>query len=353
MKIQWIVNNINQVGGIERVVIQLSNYFVEHGCNMEIVSLCTKETKAFFDLHTDVEIIHWKKSPNDLSRTGIIAIIHQIAKKSDADVVLGCHDPICNAMVINKPFFKGRVIATQHAAIEYYSPKRLVLESLILRFADRFAVLSDWSKLYYENRGLKNCVVIPNALDQKLLEIQEDRDKTIITAGRLTGVKGFDFLIRAFKLVHNVHPDWKLKILGDGEDRKKLTALIKELNLEDAVILLGFQKNVLEEFRKASIFTVTSQSEGFSMVLLEAMTQGVPAVCVDIPVMKELLDHGKYGVLSRADEKAFASALNSLIADEQLRNQYGEKALERCKAYTMEKIGMQWLELFQKLTKKK
>ena len=353
MKIQWIVNNINQVSGIERVVVQLSNFFVDHGCDTEIVSLCTKEEKLFFDLHPDVEIIHWKKSPKDLSRIGIIAIIHQIAKISNADIVLGCHESICNAMIINKPFFKGEVIATQHAAIEYYTKKRLILGSLILRFADQFVVLSERSKQYYEARCIKNCIVIPNALEKELLDTYQQREKTIIAAGRLTDIKGFDFLIRSFKLVHNAHPDWKLKILGDGEDRNKLTDLIRELDLESAVSLPGFQKNIIEEFRKASVFAITSQSEGFAMVLLEAMSQGVPLVCVDIPVMKEILEYGKYGVLSSRNEEAFASALNSLLADEQLRNEYGEKALERSKAYSMETIGMQWLELFRKLNKKK
>lgn len=353
MKIQWIVGNINQIGGIERVVIQLSNYFVAHGCDTEIVSLCTTETNVYFEIHPEVEVIHWKKRPGDLSRTGIVTIIHQIAKISDADIVLGCHEGICNAMIINKLFFKGKVIATQHVAIEYYTKKRLMLETAIIRFADQFVVLSEGSRRYYETKGVKNCIVIPNAIEQELLDTNQQREKTIITAGRLTDVKRFDFLIRAFKQVHDVHPDWKLKILGDGEDRKKLTEMVQKLDLEGAVSLLGFQKNVIEEFRKASLFAITSQSEGFSMVLLEAMTQGLPAVCVDIPVMKEVLNHGKYGVLASRDETAFAVAMNSLIENEQLCNEYGEKALERSKDYSMEKIGMQWLELFQELSEKK
>ena len=83
------------------------------------------------------------------------------------------------------------------------------------------------------------------------------------------------------------------------------------------------------------------------------MTQGLPAVCVDIPAMKEVLNHGKYGVLASREESAFAAAMNSLIEDEQLRNEYGKKALERSKDYSMENVGMQWLELFRKLSKKK
>ena len=352
MKIQWIDNNINVVGGIERVIIQLSNFLVDHGCDVEIVSLYSKETNCYFGLKSEVEIYHYGSSPKDYSRIELLRNIHKIAKKSNADIVLGCNDDICNAMVINKPFFKGRVIATQHAAIEYYTTKRLIFEALLMHFADCFVVLTEWSRQYYSKKGLK-CLVIPNAMSLDMLEIQEQREKIIITAGRLTDIKKFDFLIRAFKLLHDIHPDWKLKILGDGEDRNKLAALVQELDLEDSVLLPGFQKNVIEEFRRASLFTITSQSEGFPMILLEAMSQGLPAVCVDIPVMKELLDHGKYGVLASRDETAFAVAMNSLIENEQLRKEYGEKALERSKNYSMENVGMQWLALFRKLSKKK
>lgn len=352
MKIQWIDNNINVVGGIERVVVQLSNFFVDHGCDVEIVSLYSKETNCYFALKPEVVICHYGANPKAYSRIELLKNIHKIVKNSNADIVLGCNDDICNALVINKSFFKGCVIATQHAAIEYYTKKRLIFESFLMRFADSFVVLSEWSKRYYKKMGL-DCLVIPNAISQEKLDIQEPREKTIITAGRLTDIKKFDFLIRSFKLVHDVHPDWKLKILGDGEDRNKLAALVQELDLEDAVFLPGFQKNVIEEFRKASLFAVTSRSESFSMVLLEAMTQGLPAVCVDIPVMKELLDHGKYGVLASRDETAFAVAMNSLIENEQLRKEYGEKALERSKNYSMENVGMQWLALFRKLSKKK
>ena len=353
MKIQWIVNNINQVGGIERVVAQLSNFFVNHGCEVEIVSLCTKETKCFFDLDPNVVVRNLNTDEKSNSRIGIIGTIHGIAKESNADIVLGCHEYICNAMVINKPFFKGSIIVTQHCSVEFFTKKRLLLESLILRFADCFVVLSEWSKQYYEKRKIKNCIVIPNAITQEAYTSRENREKTIVTAGRLTGVKRFDFLIRAFKLVHDIHPEWKLKILGDGEDRKKLTDLVEELNLEEAVSLPGFQKNVIEEFRRASVFTVSSQSEGFSMVLLEAMSQSLPVVCVDIPVLREILDNGKYGILSKCDENEFASAINDLLSDEEKLSEFGERALERSREYSMEKVGMEWLALFQSLCKKK
>lgn len=348
MKIQWIDNNINVVGGIERVVIQLSNYFVGHGFEVEIVSLYSKDTNSFFDLRPEVEICHWGANPKDYSRMELFKNIHRIARMSNADIVLGCNDDICNAMVFNKPFFKGRVIATQHAAIEYYTKKRLIFESFLMRFADCFVVLTECSKQYYKKMGLQ-CQVIPNAVPHEKLDIGEKREKTIITAGRLTGIKGYDFLIRAFRRVHETYPEWKLKILGDGEDRKKLEALIQELHLEDAVSLPGFQKNVLEECRKASVFAVTSQSEGFHMGLIEAMSQSLPVVCVDIPVMKEILDNGKYGILCKRDEEVFAAALNSLIGDKELLNTFGEKALERSKSYSMDTIGEQWLILFEKI----
>lgn len=350
MKIQWIANNINQIGGVERVIAQLSGFFVNCGNEVEIISLCTKKTNCFFTLDPAVKVRHLSVGMKENnSRLGIIKIIHQIAKESDADIVLGCNDYICNAMVINKPFFRGRIIVTQHNAIEFLSPKRLLLESLILRFADLFVVLSEHNKQYYEKKGVKNCIVVPNAISQEFLDIHDNREKIIITAGRLSRVKGFDFLIRAFKLVHDENPEWRLRILGDGEDRDRLSGLIKELNLEDVVSLPGMTQSVITEFRKGSLFALTSHSEGFPMVLLEAMSQGLPIVSVDIPVISEILDNGTYGVLTSRNEEEFALAINAFLSDEQLLNEYGSLSLECSKAYSMEKIGTYWLELFQSL----
>lgn len=88
------------------------------------------------------------------------------------------------------------------------------------------------------------------------------------------------------------------------------------------------------------------------MVLLEAMSQGLPPVCVNIPVFREILADGEYGLLTERKEKDFAFALNSLLDDAQLRNQYAKKAFARSQAYSMDKIGTEWLNLFQKLCKK-
>ena len=75
--------------------------------------------------------------------------------------------------------------------------------------------------------------------------------------------------------------------------------------------------------------------------------------CVDIPVIREILENGKDGVLAKRNVNDFASALNNMLSDEHMRYEYGVKAFERSKAYSMEQVGMQWIALFQKLCRKK
>ena len=121
----------------------------------------------------------------------------------------------------------------------------------------------------------------------------------ILGVGRLNEVKGFDDLIKAHKylLMNNVKN--KLIILGEGEQRGYLERLILELNVRDSVILKGFVDNPYKYMRSASVFVLSSKYEGFSVVIAEALSVGLPVVSTDCPSgPSEILEDGKYGLLS-------------------------------------------------------
>ncbi|HSK96097.1 MAG TPA: glycosyltransferase family 4 protein [Euzebyales bacterium] len=194
-------------------------------------------------------------------------------------------------------------------------------------------------------------VAIPNAVPPSGVRAALD-NKVVVAAGRLTGQKGFDRLILAFRQVADRRPDWQLRIFGKGESEAALQALIDDLDLADTVKLMGFTKRLPREMGDASIYAMSSRFEGFPMVLLEAMACGLPPVSFDCPTgPRDLIDHGVDGLLAPdGDIAALAARLLDLIDDDARRHAMGAAALEKSRQFTPDAIARRWVELFAALT---
>jgi glycosyltransferase involved in cell wall biosynthesis len=169
----------------------------------------------------------------------------------------------------------------------------------------------------------------------------------VLGAGRLTRQKGFNRLIRAFAQVVEHHPDWQLRIAGSGPRLTALRRLVIELELYNHVLLLGRVPDLERQMRQASVFALSSRREGFPMVLLEAMSAGLPIVSFDCPTGPgEIVRTGHNGVLvPNGDVDALAAALREVIEDEEARRRYGTGALATAAEHSLEAIGEQWRAL--------
>jgi glycosyltransferase involved in cell wall biosynthesis len=223
------------------------------------------------------------------------------------------------------------------------------------RALDALAVLTEADARDYGEllAGERTRVVrIPNALPELPGGQAELKAKVVIAAGRLTWQKGFDRLIPAFGRVVASEPGWSLRIFGSGTRTGELRQLIAEHGLDDHVLLMGPTEHLGEELSKASIFALSSRYEGFGMVLVEAMSKGLPVVSFNCPNgPSEILTHGREGFLVRnGDVTAFGDSLLALARDEDQRRRMGAAALERSKAYHVEVIGQRWTDLLESLT---
>jgi glycosyltransferase involved in cell wall biosynthesis len=216
---------------------------------------------------------------------------------------------------------------------------------------DAVAVLTQADRRDYEPllaRSRATLVDIPNALPPLDGKPQIERDPVVIAAGRLVRDKGFDLLIDAFAQIADQQPAWQLHIYGDGVSRRTLQRRIADRGLEGRAVLKGATPALGEAMARASIYALSSRSEGFGMVMVEAMSKGTAVVSFDCPRgPAEILRNGRDGVLVPAEDvEALAAALDELMSDDARRARLAAAALERSREYELPKVARQWHQLF-------
>ncbi len=244
-------------------------------------------------------------------------------------------------------------IGQEHMHLRHHPPKlRKAMPKAYPRL-DVLTVLTEGDLEVYERhlKGRVRLVRIPNSV-REISGANADLDaKTILAAGRLTRQKGYDLLIEAFGHVTAQHPDWQLRICGEGPMRPDLESMIRECGLEDAVHLHEPTADFGAEIASASIFVLSSRFEGLPLVLLEAMSKGMGIVSFDCPTgPADVIEDHRNGILvPPRDVEALAAGVVELIEDEDLRRRCAAAAVETARDYTPAAIGSRWEALFRDL----
>ena len=179
------------------------------------------------------------------------------------------------------------------------------------------------------------------------------RPNRILSAGRLTKQKGYDFLLQAWARISKKYPTWRIDIFGHGDMETTLNRMIIDYKLSDCTRINEQSENIYEEYETSSIFVLSSRYEGFGLVLVEAMSCGVPCISFDCPNgPAELITHGEDGLLvPLGDIEKLAESIEWMITHEEERLRMSNNARQKAKQYTAEVIMPQWVELFEKVAK--
>lgn len=190
----------------------------------------------------------------------------------------------------------------------------------------------------------------PCEIDYNYTDYDEE-SKTIITAGHFFFTKGYDLAVEVAKFVFQKHPDWKWEFYGDGDQMNNVIEKVKRNNLDNNVIFCGRTSNILDAYKKASIYVMTSRTEGFGLVLTEAKSCNLPTIAYDIDFgPREIIDDGVSGYLVKPFEaEQMADKICELIENKEKRLEFSSRAKDNCNKFSEESFTNKWIEIINQI----
>ena len=215
-----------------------------------------------------------------------------------------------------------------------------------------FILVSKSLKEFYDGKTSNcKCVYIPNSISYIPKNKSKLDGKNLISVGRLEVEKGYSDLIDVFEMVHKIYPDLKLNIVGDGSLREELQKKINKLNLSDNIILHGFKdsKYIEKELLKSSIYLMSSLTESFGLVLIEASSFGLPCIAFSSAngACEIIKDNWDGYLIENRDKEKMAKRIVNLIKNPERRIIMGDNAYKKSINYKADNIKDMWVKLFE------
>ncbi|WMJ23074.1 glycosyltransferase [Paludicola sp. MB14-C6] len=362
-------------GGVEKAIINMANIFVEK-TDVEIISVYKMPNAPAFPLDERVRVTYllkdipnkeeWIRAKNSrnifsfmkesLKAVKILYNKKKAVKKAIKGISKGTIITTRNedTVVLSKYGQSGVKKIAQLHHDHNFEPKLVNdikqnysnIDTLVLLTPQ---LVSETKDMLVGNNNHTKVICIPNFIEE-IPPIQDfNRKKNmVISVGRLHTVKAFDRLVRIFAEANKDFPDWKLYIVGDGEEKDNLSNLISDLKMNDHIILTG-QKNseeIEELLNESSIFAMTSLSEGLPFVLIEACSCGVPMIAYDVRVGPRAVIEDKVNgyLVEDNNQKSYIELLDKMMSDTELRKTMGKNAYKTANRFSKEYVSEMWFQ---------
>jgi glycosyltransferase involved in cell wall biosynthesis len=363
MKILYIVPKINNEGGVARVLSVKANYLVEKfGFEVHILTQNRGNTPLFYSFKEKIVLHDMVLQGNKISFFfQYVKALKKELHSINPDLIIVCDNGLKGYTIpfvlkTNIPIIfecHGSKHIEEKKTIHYFSTTKI--KAVFKKFfANKFAKFIALSKESLNEWNVKNGIVIPNPLWFETSRFADLKSKKVIAVGRHSYEKGLDRMLQIWQKVIEKHPDWYLEIYGKSNENQELQELAISLNIGKNVTFFNPVKNINDKYLEASILGMTSRTEGFGLVLMEAMALGLPVVAYDCPVgPRSIIINNENGFLIEdGNIDSFVQKIELLIEDEELRIQMGKNAQESVKIYDLDSIMQQWKSLFENLAKR-
>lgn len=385
-KIFITLKDVTESGGGERVCVNLANALQENGFDISIISFYRSNTKPIYQLNGDIEIIYLAKG--NISKNFIFKAFYKIIYRFYLSIKTCSIIAKAKIAIKQKSYSKIRVIANDGLFIPLLKLKDITVlriwhmrapikERKILRLFDMLIVLSQKELYIWENYH-SNIRIIPNFISTNLIQASDDytllksrgsqsnpdnnsnHKKIILSIGSMGSgdIKGFFRLIDIAKILKDICANrfpsllnnWEWVIIGNGKLKQDYQKKIQQLELESFVRIEDFRNDIDKAYKSSDIYALTSHSEGFSMVLLEASIFKLACISFDIASgPSDIIAHERSGYLIKDNDlQDFALKIFNLMRDDLLRRYMGDYARQYAMdKFSKEKIMPLWLSALE------
>ncbi len=344
-KIVFIIPNMTG-GGTERVISMLSDEYVREGYETAVMQFAGYEHA--YELNGKVEdfSVAGVSHGNPLVFIRRIFVMRKYFKKNKesyifAFCVMGAVFSVIAAAGLGIPI----LVAERSSPLSCNVPR---LRNWAYRRADVITFQTEDGISYFPDRIAGKAVVIPNPVDANIPErFTGKRAKKIVTVGRLHREKNQKLLLEAFSDFVRTCPDYSLHIYGQGELEGELKATAEKLGIQDSVVWHGFSKEVKKEIVDSRMFVLSSDYEGISNSMVEALAMGIPTISTDCPIggARVYIENNESGILVPAgDRKALARAMERIATDDALAEKLSVNASKIREKYSVESIAGEFLK---------
>lgn len=345
------ITNILGNGGSGRVMATIANHLAQKNYKIEVYSFLDNYDLYEIDNRINNTVIKCKSKNNQIKKIERIFKLRKIFKANKDATIISFEYFVNMQTILATLFLNNKVIISERNDPSRHGNKFLInnLRNLLYRFTDVLVCQTNDAREYFPKKIQDKAIIIPNPIMHNLPKrFNGERKKEIVTFCRIEPQKNLKMMIDAFMLLNKDYPEYNLSIYGEGSKKQELINYVNSMKLSNKVYFYDFTDNVHSKIIDKAMFVSSSDYEGISNSMIEAMAIGLPCVVTDCPCggARMMIENNENGILVPVgDTKKLYESMKKIINEKKFSNKLSMNAVKIKETLAEDKIVRRWIDI--------